>query len=108
MTGRVAVVDPAHVGLRLTAFVSVEAPEHSPVWRSAFAEAVAGMAEVVEVFRAAGEFDWLLRVVVTDMTAFDVLYRRLTDAVTMKTATSHFAMERLKHAPIDPLGSMGG
>ena len=107
VAGRVAVVDPARVGLGLTVFVSVEAAEHGPAWRAAFAEAVAAMPAIVEVFRVAGEFDYLLRVVVADMSAFDALYRRLTDAVAIKTVTSHFAMERLKTAPIDPLGSMG-
>jgi Lrp/AsnC family transcriptional regulator len=106
VAGRIAVVDPARLGLGLTAFMSVAAPDHSPAWRATFAEAVAGLTEVVEVFRVAGEFDYLLRVVVADMTAFDALYQRLTAAVAIKSVTSHFAMERLKAAPIDPIGSL--
>lgn len=107
VTGRVALVDPARVGLGLTVFVSVEAPDHSPAWRAAFAEAVVGFPEIVEVFRVAGEFDYVLRVVVADINAFDALYGRLTDAAPIRNVTSHFAMERLKSVPIDTLGSTG-
>jgi Lrp/AsnC family transcriptional regulator len=103
VTGRVALVDPARVGLGLTVFVGVEAPDHSSEWREAFAEAVAAFREIVEVHRMAGEMDYLLRIVVADMAAFDALYRRLTDAVPIKNVTSHFAMERIKATSVYPV-----
>ena len=51
----------------------------------------------------AGEMDYLLRVAVADMAAFDGLYKRLTDAVAIKNVTSHFAMERLKFTTAYPI-----
>jgi Lrp/AsnC family transcriptional regulator len=34
--------------------------------------------EIVEAFRMAGDLDYLLRIVVPGLAAFDALYRRLT------------------------------
>jgi Lrp/AsnC family transcriptional regulator len=103
ITGRIAVVDPARVGLGLTVYVAVEAPDHSADWRARFAETVAAMPEIMEVNRMAGDMDYLMRVVVTDIAAFDAFYRRLTDAVPIKDLTSHFALERLKATSVYPV-----
>ena len=103
LTGRVAMVDPARIGFGLTVFVGVEAPDHGIGWREAFNQVVAAMPEIMEVFRIAGEMDYLLRVVVPDMATFDGFYRRLTDAVAIKNVTSHFAMERIKVTTVYPV-----
>lgn len=103
LTGRVALADPGRLGFGLTVFVGVEAPDHSAEWRERFAAAVAAIPEVMEVYRMAGEMDYLLRVAVADMAAFDGLYKRLTDAVAIKNVTSHFAMERLKFTTAYPI-----
>lgn len=103
ITRRVALADPAKLGFGLTVFVGIEAPDHSPDWRDAFARAVDGIPEIMEVYRMAGELDYLLRVAVQDMAAFDGLYKRLTDAVPIKNVTSHFAMERMKFTTAYPV-----
>lgn len=103
VTGRVALVDPARLGLGLTVFVGIVAPDHTAGWRDAFAAAVREIPEILDVFRMAGDLDYLLRVVVADMTSYDALYRRLTEAVTIKTVTSHFAMERIKASTVYPI-----
>jgi Lrp/AsnC family transcriptional regulator len=103
LTGRVALVDPTRIGCGLTVFVGVEAPDHGVDWRESFHRVVAAMPEVMEVFRTAGEIDYLLRVAVPDMAAFDGFYRRLTDAVPIKNVTSHFAMERIKATTVYPV-----
>lgn len=103
LTGRVALADPAKLGFGLTIFVGVEAPDHSPDWREAFARAVDSIPEIMEVYRMAGELDYLLRIAVADMAAYDALYKRLTDAVSIKNVTSHFAMERMKFTTAYPI-----
>lgn len=106
LTGRVALADPGKLGFGLTVFVGIEAADHSADWRAAFARAVAEIPQILEVYRMAGEMDYLLRVAVPDMAAFDALYKRLTDAVPISNVTSHFAMERLKFTtsyPVDTL-----
>jgi len=103
LTARVALADPAKLGFGLTVFVGIEAPDHSAEWREAFAGAVEAIPEIMEVYRMAGEIDYLLRVAVADMAAFDKLYKRLTDAVPIKNVTSHFAMERMKYTTAYPV-----
>ena len=103
ITARVALTDPAKLGFGLTVFVGIEAPDHSAEWREEFSQAVDAIPEIMEVYRMAGEMDYLLRIAVLDMAAFDLLYKRLTDAVPIKNVTSHFAMERMKFTTAYPV-----
>lgn len=103
LTGRVALANPGKLGFGLTVFVGIEAPDHSAEWRDAFARAVDGIPEIMEVYRMAGEMDYLIRAAVLDMSAFDALYKRLTNAVPIKNVTSHFAMERMKYTTAYPV-----
>lgn len=106
LTGRVALADPAKLGFGLTVFMGIEAADHSADWREAFSRAVAAIPEIMEVYRMAGEMDYLLRVAISDMSAFDGLYKRLTDAVPLKNVTSHFAMERMKFTTAYPVDTL--
>jgi Lrp/AsnC family transcriptional regulator len=103
LISRVALADPAKLGFGLTIFVGIEAPDHSAEWREVFVRAVNVIPEIMEVYRMAGEMDYLLRIAVSDMAAFDALYKRLTDAVPIKNVTSHFAMERMKFTTAYPV-----
>lgn len=103
LQSRVALADPGKLGFGLTVFVGIEAPDHSAEWRDAFAKVVQSIPQVMEVYRMAGEMDYLLRIAVRDMAAFDALYKRLTDAVPIKNVTSHFAMERMKFTTAYPV-----
>ena len=100
---RVALVNPEAVGLGLSVFVEIEAVDHSPEWLGRFAATVAAMPEVMEVYRMAGDVDYLLRVAVGSMAAYDDFYRRLIAEVPLKNVTSRFAMERVKSTTAYPL-----
>jgi Lrp/AsnC family transcriptional regulator len=99
----VALVHPEAVGLGLTVFIAIEALDHSPDWLNRFTTAVSAMPEVMEVHRMAGEIDYLLRVAVADMAAFDAFYRELINAMPLKNVSSHFAMERVKSTTAYPV-----
>lgn len=103
LTGRVALADPAKLGFGLTVFVGVKAPDHTADWREMFANVTRAMPQIMEVHRMAGEMDYLLRIAVPDMAAFDALYKRLTAAVPIGNVTSHFAMERMKFTTAYPV-----
>lgn len=60
ITGRVALVDPAAIGLSLTVFVEIEAADHTPEWRAALGAVTAVCPEILEVHRMGGEVDYLL------------------------------------------------
>jgi len=54
------------------------------------------MPEVMEFYRMAGDVDYMLRVVVPDMAAYDGFYKRLIETIPLKNVTSRFAMQRVK------------
>ena len=101
---QVALLDPAKVGHDITVFAEVHTDDHSAAWLARFAEAVTDMPEVMEVYRMAGDVDYLLRISVPNMAAYDDFYRRLIDRLPLRNVTSRFAMERVKHTTALPLG----
>ena len=100
---RVALVDPQKVGLGLSVFVAIEAGDHSPAWMDRFAATVIAMPEVMEAHRMAGDVDYMLRVVTTDLAAYDQFYKRLIAAVAPKNVSSRVSMERVKSTTALPL-----
>jgi Lrp/AsnC family transcriptional regulator len=103
ITRRVALVDPNKVSLGLTAFVAVSAADHGPAWREGFLNVTSAMPEILEVWRVAGEADYLLKVVVRDLPAFDDFYGRLTASVDIKSVSSQLALERVAHTTALPV-----
>src|SRR6266568_3431842 len=100
---RVALVDQDKIGLGVTVFVSIETGDHSPEWLDRFAREVGDMPEVMEFYRMAGDVDYMLRVVVADIQAYDAFYKRLIAAVPLKNVTSRFAMEKIKATTALPI-----
>lgn len=93
---RVALVAPEKIGLGLAVFVQIETADHSGPWLEKFAHMVSAMPEVMEFYRMAGDVDYMLRVVVADMAAYDTFYKKLIETIPLKNVTSRFAMERIK------------
>jgi Lrp/AsnC family transcriptional regulator len=96
ITRRVALLSPEKLGLGLCVYVSIVAGEHSDAWLERFTKQVAKMPEVVEFHRMAGDVDYMLRVIVADMAAFDAFYKRLISITPLRNVVSRFAMERIK------------
>ena len=100
---RVALVSPESIGVGLSVFVSIETGDHSTTWLAKFAQTVTAMPEVMEFHRMAGDIDYMLRVAVPNMQAYDAFYKRLIDTMPLKNVTSRFAMERIKSTTAYPL-----
>ena len=100
---RVALLDPAKVGMDISVFVAIETNDHSSEWLERFADVLSRMPEVMEVHRMAGDVDYILRVSVPDMAAYDEFYRTLIEEIPLKNVTSRFAMERVKFTTAYPL-----
>ncbi|WP_284946151.1 Lrp/AsnC family transcriptional regulator [Acidisoma cladoniae] len=97
---RVAVLDQKALGLPVSVFVSVETTDHSAEWLTRFAELVERTPQIVDAWRMGGDVDYLLHVVVPDISAYDAFYRQLIAALPLRNVTSRFAMERIKSAPL--------
>jgi Lrp/AsnC family transcriptional regulator len=100
---RVALVDQDRIGLGISVFVSIETGDHSQEWLDRFAKVVGAMPEVMEFYRMAGDVDYMLRVVVADMSGYDAFYKQLIAAVPLKNVTSRFAMEKIKSTTSLPI-----
>ena len=100
---RVALLDSKAIGVGMSVFVAVRTDQHNSEWLKNFARMVAEMDEVVEFYRMSGEVDYLLRVVVPDMSAYDSFYRKLIGNVQLTDVSSSFAMEEIKYTTALPL-----
>ena len=100
---RVALLDSKAIGVGMSVFVAVRTDQHNADWLKNFAGMVADMPEVVEFYRMSGEVDYLLRVVVPDMAAYDGFYRKLIGHVQLTDVSSSFAMEEIKYTTVLPL-----
>ena len=93
---RVAMLDPAKVGLPVSVFVEIETADHSSDWLSRFAKVIEQTPEIVDAWRMSGDVDYLLHVVVSDIAAYDAFYRKLIGSVPLRNVSSRFSMERMK------------
>ena len=100
---RVGLLDPAALNVGVTAFVSNRTSNHNAAWFEKFSKAVSLAPEVVEFYRMSGDVDYLLRVVVPDIRAYDEFYKRLIDDVDLQDVSSSFAMEEIKYTTALPL-----
>lgn len=103
ITGRVALVDPQAINLSLTALVLIRTNEHNAEWTARFLETVQNFDEVVEAYRTSGELDYMLKVVVPDMDAYDQFYLRLIEYIDLYDVRSTFVMEEMKRTTALPL-----
>jgi Lrp/AsnC family transcriptional regulator len=103
---RVAVLDAARVNAGVTVFVSIKTDQHSLAWLEKFHTAVVDFPEVIEFYRMSGDVDYLLRVVVPDIAAYDAFYKRLISKIEIREVSSAFAMEQIKFTTQMPLDYM--
>jgi Lrp/AsnC family transcriptional regulator len=100
---RVALLDRRKLNVGVTVFVAVKATRHAVDWLDEFKRAVEAVPEVVEAYRLSGEIDYLLRVVVPDIAAYDAVYKKLIERVEFADVSSSFAMEDMKFTTALPL-----
>lgn len=105
---RVALLDPDALGLALTVFVMIEAFEHTVEWRTDFLAVVEKIEPIRDVYRLAGSYDFMLRVVVADMPAFDRVYAELAASIRLRGVNSVFALERVKVSTALPVSVLQG
>jgi Lrp/AsnC family transcriptional regulator len=98
-----AILDGERLGFGLTVFVNIKTGEHSSKWLKIFADTVRAMPEVLEFHRMAGDVDYMLKVVVADIKAFDTFYKHLIEATGLTEVTSRIAMEAIKETTELPI-----
>jgi Lrp/AsnC family transcriptional regulator len=62
----------------------------------------------VEFYRLAGEIDYLLKLQVADIAAYDRVYKVLIRSAKLMDVSAAFAMEEIKRTTAIPLTPFGG
>lgn len=96
--GRVALLDGALLDRNVSVFVQVKTSQHNRQWLENFSKTVSDFPEVAGFYRMSGEYDYLLRVIVRDIPAYDDFYKRFIEATSLTDVTSNFAMEEIKNS----------
>ena len=103
LRGRVALVDPAKVGLGLLVIILIRTSQHDREWLAAFRSAIQSMPQITAAFRMSGDLDYVLHARVADVKAYDELYQRLIDKVPLTDVSASFVMEEIKETAELPL-----
>jgi Lrp/AsnC family transcriptional regulator len=99
---RVALIDRRKANVPMTLFVSVKTTRHAVQWLEDFRRVISDISEIVEAWRLTGEVDYLLRIVVPDVDAYDAVYKRLINRLEFADISSAIAMEEMKYTTAIP------
>jgi len=99
---RVAVVDQKLANVPMTIFIGITAPRHAMQWFEKFRALIDDIPEVVEAYRLTGAVDYIMKVVVPDIAAYDQVYKRMIAELEFSTVNSSISMEELKFTTAVP------
>lgn len=100
----VAVLDQAKVGLPVSVFVSIKLESQRVEALERFKKAIGKWPEVLECYLMTGPRDYLLRIVVADLAAYEqFLKQKLTRVDGVSSIESSFALEQAKYSHILPI-----
>lgn len=101
----VALLDRERLNLGTTVYVILQA-RHASGWLEAFRETIGTIAEILECHRLAGNFDYLLKLVVEDVAHYDRVYKRLITAVELHDVSAYISMETIKDDQALPIRAL--
>ncbi|MEP3556454.1 Lrp/AsnC ligand binding domain-containing protein, partial [Roseibium sp.] len=76
-------------------FVMIRTRHHSRTWLKQFRQEVSSIPNVIDFYRVAGDYDYMLKIMAEDMNAFDRIYQKLIDKIDLETVTSYMTMEAI-------------
>jgi Lrp/AsnC family transcriptional regulator len=104
---RVTLLNAQQLRISVNVFVNVTLRQHQENALNRFEEAVLDVPEIVECYTVSGDTDFLLRVVVEDVTAYEHLLKRtLVHLPEVGNLSSTFALRQVKYTtelPLHPL-----
>ena len=100
---RVALLSAEALNLTMTAYVMVKTAHHDDAWLRRFSDGVQSIPEIIEIHRMAGDIDYLLKVVASDIAEYDAIYKRLITVAELSDVSASFSMECIKTTTELPL-----
>lgn len=93
----VALIDREKLGYSLVAFCNVQLKEHAQRYLRQFEAEIGQLREVVECYHIAGQFDYLLKVIIQDIHAYhDFIVNKLATLENIGNVQSSFVMQEIK------------
>ena len=83
--------------------VLIRTNAHEADWITKFQKTLNSMPEVVGAYRMTGDLDYVLRVRIADVPAYDAFYKRLTSQISVSDISASFVMEEIKETTAVPL-----
>lgn len=103
---RIAVLDPAVVGIGVTAFIQVKLEKQVQLALENFTRAIDRLNQVMECYLMTGDSDYLLRVMVPDIDALeDLIVNKLSRIPGVTSIRSNLALKRISHKTVLPIDS---
>lgn len=103
--GYAAIIDQKKVGLPISAFASIKLERQREDALERFSKAVARWPEVVDCYLMTGQRDYLLRIVVRDLEAYEqFLNDKLTRLDGVASIETSFALKQVKRSEVLPIG----
>jgi len=97
ITNYAAVINPVLLGKELTVYCSVTLTKHQEEYFKKFEDYVSTLDEVIEIIYLTGTFDYLIKIVVKDMAAFEnFLIRKISRLDIISNIQSSFAIHQIK------------
>lgn len=100
----VALLDPTKVGLSIVAFAHISLENHHANTVAEFDAAIQNSPEVLECYMTSGEYDYMLKVVVADMAAYERFFSEvLMQIAAVRNVSTSFALRHKKLTTALPL-----
>ena len=100
----VRLVDPAAIGRELNVLCQVRMKAHDLAAREDFERFIDAHEEIMECYSMTGEWDYLLRVIVGNVSDYErLLMRELLSHPAVATCSSHFALKQIKYTTAMPV-----
>ena len=102
--GRVALLDRSALGLDVTIFAHVKLTSQTRDAIAAFSEAIRGRPEVLDCYTTMGEWDFMLKVVMKDIKAFEAFFLdHLSKLPYVQSINSSVTVTAIKESTVLPI-----
>ena len=100
---KVAIIDNRKIDLPVIVYLSINVAKHTKEWLDTFTNQVTSFDEVVEVYRINGDTDYLIKVVVQSIEAYDNFSQRLISEINFRSLKSNIVLKEIKNTTMLPL-----
>jgi Lrp/AsnC family leucine-responsive transcriptional regulator len=101
--GRVTLLDPKAVGLPVNVFIQITLSRQEKKNLEIFENNISQFSEVMECYLMAGDFDYLIRVVVPDLISYQIFLDKVTDMQGISLIKSSFSLKQICYKTELPL-----